>query len=130
MAYRRVDRVRQSVHRELTALIQREIKDPAVGPLSVTDLWMSRDLRLVRATVSPLGGEGDEALILEALRAKAGWFQGEIARRLKLRVAPRLEFQIDEQLDEAIRMTSMLEEMARQRREREAEGGDALEGEE
>ena len=125
MAFRRVDRVTQSVHRELDQLIRLEIKDPNVGAVSITNVQMTRDLRRATVSVTPLGGGGDGAKTLEALNRAAGWLRGEVGRRLRLRNAPELRFQLDEHIDEAIRMTSLLASMEREREVRErVEGGE------
>jgi len=119
MAFRRADRVTQSVHRELDQLIRLELKDPRVGSVSITNVRMTRDLRRAQVTVTPLGGDGDGDETIEALTRAAGWLRGEVGRRLQLRNAPELTFLLDEHIDEAIRMTSMLAEMERQRESRE-----------
>ncbi len=121
MAYRRVDRVTQVVHRELDQIIRLELKDPAIRPVSITGVRMTRDLRRAHVAVTPLGGEGDGLETLAALRRAAGWMRGEIGRRLRLRHAPELLFELDEGLDEAIAMTALLDGLARRRAAAEAE---------
>ncbi len=121
MAYRRVDRVTQVVHRELDQMIRLELKDPAIRPVSITGVRMTRDLRRAHVAVTPLGGEGDGLETLEALRRAAGWMRGELGRRLRLRHAPEVLFELDEGLDEAIAMTALLDRLARQRAAAEAE---------
>jgi ribosome-binding factor A len=119
MAYRRADRVSVLVHQELSRLLRNEVKDPRVGSISITQVRLSPDLSVARVTVTPLGGAGDGEGAIEGLTRASGWLRGQVGRALKLRHAPRLEFELDDTLDEAIRMTTMLSQMERARAERE-----------
>jgi len=118
MAYRRADRVSVLVHQELSRLIGTEVRDPRVGAISITEGRLTPDLRVARVTVTPLGG-GDGGPAIEGLERAAGWLRGQVGRALRLRHSPRLEFRLDDTLDDAIRMTSMLSRMASDRARRE-----------
>ena len=68
---------------------------------------MTPDLRNAKAYVKPLLGK-DEATVLKALRTNTAFFQKEVAQRLGLKFAPKLNFQPDESFDEAERIEKLL----------------------
>ncbi|RJX71307.1 30S ribosome-binding factor RbfA [Tsuneonella suprasediminis] len=75
--------------------------------VSVTEVRMTPDLRNASAYVKPLLGK-DEAEVLKALRTNTAFFQREVAKRLGLKFAPKLQFKPDESFDEADRIDRLL----------------------
>ncbi|WP_338240959.1 30S ribosome-binding factor RbfA [Aurantiacibacter hainanensis] len=77
--------------------------------ISVTEVRMSPDLRNAKIYVKPLLGE-DEEVVIKALRTNTAFFQREVAQRLGLKYAPRLQFRADESFDEASRIEQLLDD--------------------
>ena len=75
--------------------------------ISVTEVRMSPDLRQAKVYVKPLLGE-DEGEVLKALKVNTAFFQREVAKRLGLKFAPKLQFRADESFDEASRIDALL----------------------
>lgn len=75
--------------------------------IAVTEVRMTPDLRNAKAYVKPLLGQ-DEGAVLKALRTNTAFFQKEVAQRLGLKFAPKLNFQPDESFDEADRIERLL----------------------
>ena len=94
---------------ELAVLIQREVRDPRVGFVTVTEVRMSPDLRHARVYVSILGEEEQKEESLAALDRARGFLKAQIGKRLRLRHVPELRFTVDETLDHAERIESLLE---------------------
>lgn len=106
----RVLKVGERVRHILSELLARgEAHDEVLTAhaVSVTEVRMTPDLRNAKAYVKPLLGE-DEAAVLKALRSNTAFFQKEVAQRLGLKFAPRLNFQPDESFDEAERIERLL----------------------
>jgi ribosome-binding factor A len=106
----RVLKVGERVRHILSELLARgEAHDDTLTAhaVSVTEVRMTPDLRNAAAYVKPLLGE-DEAAVLKALRSNTAFFQREVARRLGLKFAPRLQFKPDESFDEADRIERLL----------------------
>lgn len=118
----RAEKVAAEIHQVLARLLREEIKDPRVGPLSLTSLHMSRDLRIAHINLVPLGGQGDPAALLEGLEAAGGFLRRAVGQELRLRHTPELRFHLDEGVDEAMRMTRLLRELEAQRED----GGDGI----
>lgn len=108
----RVLKVGERVRHILSELLARgEAHDEVLTAhsVSVTEVRMTPDLRNAKAYVKPLLGE-DEAAVLKALRNNTAFFQKEVAQRLGLKFAPRLNFQPDESFDEAERIERLLDD--------------------
>ena len=114
-------RLAELIHRELAVLLRSEVKDPRVGAVSITHVAVTGDLGIARVYVTSLGGLGNEPEMLKGLQSAARYLRGRIGRLLKLRHAPALDFRVDEGVDHAVDMTSMLARMEQERQEREAE---------
>lgn len=115
----RPQRIADLVHRELAKVLRTEMKDPRVGMVSITHVQVTGDLRIARVYVTPLGGLGDGEEMLAGLKSSASWLRGRVGKALQLRHALALEFRLDEGVDEAVRMTSMLDAMERERQDKE-----------
>lgn len=108
----RVLKVGERVRHILSELLARgEVHDEVLTAhsVSVTEVRMTPDLRNAKAYVKPLLGE-DEAIVLKALRSNTAFFQKEVAQRLGLKFAPRLNFQPDESFDEADRIERLFDD--------------------
>ena len=107
MGFRR-ERLGDQLRVELADLIQRELRDPRVGFVTVTEVRMSPDLTHARVYVSILGDEERTKESFEALNRSAGFLKSQIGKRMKLRRVPELRFVIDETLDTSDRIESLL----------------------
>ncbi|CAB1128773.1 pre-ribosomal (17S) RNA binding factor A [Candidatus Hydrogenisulfobacillus filiaventi] len=107
----RAERIGQAMQQEIGAMLQREVKDPRIGFVSVTRVEVSRDLSRARVYVSLFGDAGEQADSLEGLRSAAAFLRGEVARRLHLLKAPQLEFVQDHAIDASLRVHALLREI-------------------
>ena len=108
----RLLKVGERVRHILSELLTRqEAHDDVLSSttVSVTEVRMSPDLRQAKAYVKPLLGE-DEGQVLKALQVNTAFFQREVAKRLGLKFAPRLQFRTDESFDEASRIEQLLDD--------------------
>jgi len=96
-------------HALVEVLAREELRDPALLGVHVTvsEVRMSPDLRHATCFVMPLGG-GDQAEVLLGLERTAPWLSSQVARRIKLKFAARLRFQIDRSFEEADRIERLL----------------------
>ena len=91
----RTSRIAAQMQRSLSELLRRGVKDPRVGNVTVTAVDVANDLSYARIHVLPFAGEHPAEQVLTGLRSAAGYLRGELARELKLRHAPRLQFHLD-----------------------------------
>ncbi len=113
----RAERIAEMIHRELAQRLRTEIKDPRVTPISITSVVVTRDLRRAEIAYLPLGGGEVPEALREALDEAARRLRGPIGRALRLRHAPELVFEVDTTTEAAIRVTHLLDQLAREREE-------------
>ena len=107
-------RVGELLREALTDTLARApIRDPILSttPITVTEVRASPDLKQARVFVMPLGG-GDGAPVVEALSRAAPFLRAEVARRVKLRHAPALEFVFDHSFDESSFIDELLKKVS------------------
>ena len=102
------------VHKALSDILARGIRDPRYKPISITEVECTADLRLARVRFVPLGGMGDAATILEGLKSAAGFLSREVAKRVRVKYSPKIEFHIDQKYLDNIRMIERLESLGEQ----------------
>lgn len=106
---RRPDRVAAAVREEIATILAEGVKDPRVtGFVTVTGVEMSRDLVEANVFVSIFADEPERSETLEGLQAVAPTFRSRIGRALRLRLAPRLTFRLDESVARAARIETLL----------------------
>jgi ribosome-binding factor A len=96
-------------HALVDVFAREELRDPGLAGVNVTvsEVRMSPDLRHAVCFVMPLGG-GEQADVLKGLERSAPWLTGQVARRVKLKFAARLRFQLDRSFEEADRIERLL----------------------
>jgi ribosome-binding factor A len=95
--YSRTQRVADYLQRELAILIQREVRDPRVGMVSITGVDVSRDLGHARVYYTVLGSDSSEdaADSTAALNRAAGFLRSQLSRDSTMRSVPQLKFYFD-----------------------------------
>jgi ribosome-binding factor A len=104
----RQQRIESQMQRELSTLLAREVKDPRVGKLTVTQVAVARDMSHAQVYVLPFGQAVAHPDMLDGLKAAAGFLRGEVGRRVGLRHAPRLDFVLDDSFDRAARLSALI----------------------
>jgi ribosome-binding factor A len=108
MQGKRLERVNQLVREEISLLLQRELKDPRLGFVTVTEVDVSPDLRQARVYCSVLGSEEQRVSSFRALASARGFIRNWLRRHLDLRVTPELSFRPDRSMEHAARMQTLL----------------------
>ena len=108
MQGKRLDRVNQLLKEEISILLQRELKDPRLGFVTVTAVETSKDLRVAKVFVSVLGDERQWTASLAALASARGFVRNWLRQRLDLRVTPEIDFRPDHSMEHAARIQSLL----------------------
>ena len=104
----RTKRVSRLLIQVISEVVFKEVKDPRVKNVTVSDVTMSRDLKNARVYVEVFGGDITE--VLEGLNKAAGFIQMRIAQTLKLKFTPKITFYKDTSFDNAQRIEKILKE--------------------
>ncbi|HEY7752298.1 MAG TPA: 30S ribosome-binding factor RbfA [Steroidobacteraceae bacterium] len=119
--YPRARRVEEQLKRLLSDLLRREVKDPRVGPVTITGVEVTKDLSHARVYFTPFAGVGDAAAALEALRHAAGYLRVQVRNEMRLRVAPDLDFQLDDSVERGARLSALIHDAVESDRRRHVE---------
>jgi ribosome-binding factor A len=105
-AFPRSRRVAQQIQRALSDLIRREIRDPRLGMVTLTEVRASSDLSYATIYYSVLNAKPEEAH--EVLLSAAEMLRGPLGRALQLRHAPELRFVQDELIESGARLSALI----------------------
>lgn len=115
-------RIGEELKKEISDILQNEIKDPDLGFVSIVLVEVSRDLRVAKIYYSVMGSEEEVAKTKQAVKRSAGFVRHEVAGRLSLRHTPELVFIYDNSIEHGIRINRILnEEIKKQESEDEKE---------
>ncbi len=108
-------RINQEVQRELSTLIQREIKDPRIHMMtSVTRVEVAPDLKTAKVYISVLGSEEELNNTIRGLKSAAPFIRSMLAKDINLRNTPELIFIPDTSIAYGVDMTKRLEDLVAQ----------------
>lgn len=114
----RARRVEEQLKRLLAELIRRDVKDPRVGLITITSVEVTRDLTQAKIYFTPFAGVGDAEAAQEALRHAAGYLRHQVRNLMRLRVAPELDFRIDDSVERGARLTTLIHDAIESDRQR------------
>lgn len=95
--FTRSQRVADYLQRELSGIIQREVRDPRVGMVSVTGVDVSRDIGHAKVHYTVLGADSSEDAkeSTDVLNKAAGFLRSQLSRDSNMRSVPQLRFYFD-----------------------------------
>ncbi|WP_241004398.1 30S ribosome-binding factor RbfA [Conexibacter sp. SYSU D00693] len=108
----RMRRVDEAVREVLGDAVSRDLKDPRIGFVTVTDVRTSPDLRHATAYVSVLGTSAEQEATLEGLRSAHGILQSRIAAELRMKRTPTLDFVLDHTAERAQQLEALIDQVA------------------
>ncbi len=109
----RIERVNNLIRREISELIQRQVKDPRLGAfVTVTEVNTSPDLKYAKIFVSCISGKQEKQRTLKVLNAAAGFLRTELAKNLKLRRVPELSFHWDDSIEHGDRILRLIDQVS------------------
>ena len=106
--FHRSQRVEEQILRLLAELIRREVKDPRVGPVTVTAVELSRDLSHAKVYFLPFDAKRSAVEVGAALGSAAGFLRVHLKKHLKMRSVPELHFLPDESIERAVRVSALI----------------------
>jgi len=110
LPYKRSKRVGDLLKEEIAEIVQRRIKDPRLGFVTVTDVELTDDLKMARVYVSVLD-EKERELTLEILNAAKSFVRSEVSRRVRLKFTPSIEFRLDTSIEYGSKIDRLLREI-------------------
>jgi len=116
----RAERIADHIKDQVSQLLSFEVKDPAIGLLTVTHVKMSSDMGLAHVYYTLVGDEAERSKTARALERATPFVRRRLAEDMNMRRAPEVRFHYDENVERQERVATLLQEIATERAEREA----------
>lgn len=108
MTYQRAVRVAEEIQKEVSGIIQKELKDPRIGFVTITGVDVTSDLKLAKIFVSVLGDEKAREETFLGLEKAKGFIRREVGHRIRLKNVPEIMFKFDESVEHGARISQLL----------------------
>ena len=114
--FSRTDRVGQQIQKEIAVILQREIKDPRLGMVTVSAVEVSRDLSYAKIFITVFNTQDEDAAKQSAkvLNEATGYIRSLLGKRIRARIMPELKFVVDNSLMEGMRISNLVDTIIRE----------------
>lgn len=113
MSFRK-QKLETQIKKLVGTLIVREIKDPRIGFVTVTNVELSRDYAYADVYVSVLGDDNDKKKTLLGLQSARGFIQYRVGKALSIRTIPEIRFHLDTSIEKGVDMVNLLEKLEKE----------------
>ncbi|MEW8337173.1 MAG: 30S ribosome-binding factor RbfA [Candidatus Thiodiazotropha sp.] len=107
--YQRTDRIGAELRRELADLIRDEVKDPAMGMVTIQEARVVRDLSQAKVFFTAMAASLSQKESVALLNQMAGHLRWLLGRRMKLRSIPKLNFVYDTSVEQGEHLSSLID---------------------
>lgn len=107
----RQEKVKELLRAEISDIIRKEIKDPRLGFVTITDAQVSKDLRHAKIFISVMGDDEAKKTSLGILQKTAGFIRHEFGQRAAMKTIPELMFTLDQAVETGARIFELLQEV-------------------
>lgn len=107
----RTDRIDQLLRQEIGAILAKDVQDPRIGFVTVTDVETAPDLSTARVWVSVIGQPAERELTMKALKHALPFVRHELGSRIRLRRIPELQARLDDTVQRGTRVLQLLAEL-------------------
>ena len=104
----RIKRVNEACKEALSEVLQKEIKDPRIGFVTVTKVEVTPDLHQAKVWISVLGDNEEVEENLRGMEKAKGFIRRELGRRVRIRYTPELKFYLDQGAETSERVQDLL----------------------
>jgi ribosome-binding factor A len=104
-------RVGDQIRQDLSELIARQVKDPGMGFITITEVKVSPDLQIARVYYTTLGDDKARDQTRKALDRATPFLRRQVGQRLQLRRVPELQFVFDESVERGDRIERIIQDL-------------------
>ncbi|GFO59450.1 ribosome-binding factor A [Geomonas silvestris] len=108
---KRSDKVSEAIHKVISELLIKGIKDPRIGFVTITGVKVTTDLRQATVYFTVIGSEQEKKNTEAGLNSARGFIRKELGQALKLRVTPDVLFKYDTSVEYGQHIESLLKEI-------------------
>lgn len=107
----RTDRIDELLRQEIGAILAKDVQDPRIGFVTVTDVETAPDLSTARVFVSVIGQPAERDTTMRALRRAMPFVRHELGARIRLRRIPELQLRADDTAQRGTRVLQLIAEL-------------------
>jgi len=111
MGNKRAIRVGELLKEEISQIVLREMKDPRIGFVSVTDVEVSGDLRHAKVFISVYGSDKEKEETLEGLQQAQGFVRKLVGERVKIHHTPEIIFRYDDSIENGVHISEIIKDL-------------------
>jgi len=111
LEFQRSHRVGEAIHKEVSALLIKGLKDPRIGFVTITGVEVTPDLHLARIYFTVMGDEKTQLATQEGLNHSVPFLRRELGKRLRMRYVPDLTFHYDSSIAYGNRIEKLLQDI-------------------
>ena len=108
MEGKRSEKVADLIHKEISEMLVKTIKDPRIGFVTITRVEASEDCRSAKVYFSVTGTREDRERSMKGLSSAKGYVRKELGRRIRLRYTPEIIFKFDPSIEYAIHIGEVI----------------------
>ncbi|HJV34638.1 ribosome-binding factor A [Geomonas sp.] len=108
---KRSDKVGEEIHKIISELLIKGLKDPRIGFVTITGVKMTPDVRMATVYFTVHGGDEQRQNSAAGLNSARGFIRKEIGQALKMRFTPEIQFKYDTSLEYGQHIESILKEI-------------------
>ncbi len=117
MGWDKFEKLIELLKRRISQIVLYRMKDPRIGFITITKVDLSRDFKECKVFYTVLGTEGEMTRTAYALNDAKGYVQREVAKTLRTRTMPKIEFAKDESFERMARVNDILDTIRRERQD-------------
>ncbi|HOO56575.1 MAG TPA: 30S ribosome-binding factor RbfA [bacterium] len=107
----RLKRVSQLILQTVSDVIRKEIKDPRIGFVTVTDVDVAPDLRAAKVFISVIGDEKQRNQSIKGLNSAAGFVHQRLRQEIRIKRVPMIKFYLDNSIERGVNVCSLIEKV-------------------
>jgi ribosome-binding factor A len=107
----RVKKVTSLLKEVLSEVLLKDIRNPKINLVTVTDIDISPDLRNAKVFISVIGNQPEKEITLKALKSAATFIKSAASKKVSLRYFPKLYFELDSTVDKQLRVEMLLRQI-------------------
>ncbi|MCC3143837.1 30S ribosome-binding factor RbfA [Halanaerobium sp. Z-7514] len=111
MTKKRAIRVGELLKEEISQIILREMKDPRIAFVSVTDVKVSGDLRHAKVFISVFGSDKEKEETMEGLERATGYIRKLVGERIKIHHTPEIIFRYDDSIEQGVHISEIINDL-------------------
>jgi len=107
----RTHRVGELIKEEISDIIQKELKDPRIGFVTITAVDVAPDLRHAVVYITVLGSRKQKEETLKGLQNSSGFLRTLLAKRIRIKYLPELQFAFDPSIETGMRIEKIIRKL-------------------